>query len=112
MSNIEQKVFIANAGAHDYTDASRYGTVIFVTKGTLAKFGVGLMARKWADALRDSGPNDLIVASSLTTLCAIGAGMFARKHGCLNLLLFRNGKYMERRLMLDQLMEVYNEEEV
>ena len=98
-----RKVFIANQGAHDYSDALRYGNPIYVTKGTLSKFGVGIMARLWSDALEGSSPDDYIVSSSLTTLCSIGCSIFARKHGCLNLLMFRNGKYISRKLMLDQL---------
>jgi len=99
------RVFIANSGAHDYSDAERYGELVFVTKGTIAKHGVGTMARAWALALKGSTEEDFIISSSLTTLCSLGTAIFARKHGCLNLLMFRNGKYVSRKVMLDQLLE-------
>ena len=100
------KVYVANQGAHDYEDAKRYGEVVVVTKGTLSKFGVGIMARKWADVIHSSSPDDYIISGSLTTMCSIGCALFARKHGTLNLLLFRNGKYIARKMMLDQLDEI------
>lgn len=99
------KVFIANQGSHDYSDSARYGEPVFVSKGVLSKFATGIMARLWAEALKDSSPEDFIVSGSLTTLSSIGCSIFARKHGQLNLLMFRNGKYISRRIMLDQLME-------
>ena len=107
---IDRKVFIANQGAHDYTDALRYGTLVYVTKGTLGKHALGTMARSWADVIRDSHSEDMIVSSSLTTLCSIGTALFAMKHKRLNLLMFRNGQYILRTLLLEQLIENMSEE--
>ena len=107
---IDRKVFIANQGAHDYTDALRYGTLVYVTKGTLGKHALGTMARSWADVIRDSHSEDMIVSSSLTTLCSIGTALFAMKHKRLNLLMFRNGQYILRTLLLEQLIEDKTEE--
>ena len=105
MPSIKPNVYVANQGAHDYSDAERYGTVVNVTKGLLSKFGVGIMARTWADVIKTSKPEDYIVSGSLTTMCSIGCSLFAIKHGHLNLLLFKNGHYICRRLMLSQLLE-------
>lgn len=99
------KVFIPNKGAHDFSDAERYGELVFVTKGELSKFACGTMARCWASALNTATKDDFIAVSSLTTLCTIGAALFARKFGTLNLLIFRNGKYMARHMLLSQLLE-------
>lgn len=99
------KVFIANQGVHDYSDAERYGTLCFVTKGILSKFGVGIMTRAWAEVIKNSSPDDLIISGSLTTMSSIGCSLFARKHGHLNLLLFKNGRYIHRKVMLDEVLE-------
>ncbi len=106
-----QKVFIPNKGVHDYSDAERYGQIVFVTKGEQSKNAVGKMARRWADVLKNSSPNDYILVTSLTTLCSIGCSVFALKHkGFLNLLLFREGRYIARTLRLDQVLEGLDEE--
>lgn len=99
-------VFIPNRGGHDYSDAERFGDIKYVTSGVVGKFSIGTMARSFADKLSDSKDDDLILLSSLTTLCAIGCSIFARKHGKLNLLLYRNGQYIKRTLLIDELWEV------
>jgi surface polysaccharide O-acyltransferase-like enzyme len=105
------KIFIPNKGGHDFTMAEHYGDLVYVTSGAISKFSVGTMAREWSRVLKDSKDTDYILLSSLTALCAIGTAMFARKHGCVNLLLYRNGKYISRRLLIDDLVEgILNEE--
>lgn len=102
----EVTVFVPNKGGHDFSDALRYGELKFVTSGHIGKFSIGTMARNWAESLKESKEGDIILLSSLTTLSAIGCSMFARKHGCLNLLLFRNGQYIMRKLMIDDLISM------
>lgn len=98
------KVYIPNQGGHDYSDAERFGSLVYVTQGAISKFSVGTMGREWARYIKDSAPEDYILSSSLTTLCIVGAALFARKHGHINLLLFRNGKYICRTIILDELL--------
>lgn len=100
------KVFIPNKGAHDYSDAERFGDLTYVTKGSINSFAVGTMARVWAEALETSTKDDWIMLTSLTTLCVVGCSTFALKHGQLNLLIFRKDRYIPRRLMLDQLQDL------
>ena len=99
------KIFIPNNGVHDYSDAERYGKITYVTKGEVNRFSVGWIARRWANALLNSSKSDCILVSSLTILTVIGTAIFARKHGRLNLLLFFNGRYVKREIMIDQLFE-------
>lgn len=98
------KVYIPNQGGHDYSDAERFGSLTYITQGAISKFSVGTMAREWSKYLSESSPDDMILLSSLTTLCVIGCSLFARKHGHINLLLFRNGKYIRRTIVLDELL--------
>jgi len=95
-------VFVPNQGAHDFSDAERYGTLRYVTKGMLSKHALGIMTRAWEDVLADSKPDDFILLTSLTTLCSVGCAIFAFKHGKLNLLMYRNGRYMSRTILLDR----------
>lgn len=104
------KVFIPNKGAHDYSDALRFGSLEFVTKGQINAYAVNTMARVWNEALKDSSPDDWIMLTSLTTLSSIGCSMFALKHGHLNLLIFRKDRYIPRKLMLSDLQELGEDE--
>ncbi len=94
------KVYIVNNGGHDYTDALRFGDLVFCTHGTLDKFDTSQMYRELADAMFDSQPEDFILLTSLTSLCCIAAAIFAQKHGQLHLLLHKGGQYLPRSLYL------------
>lgn len=95
------KVFVPNFGAgHDYSDAKRYGELVFVTEGSINPFDTGVMNRAWMKALENSSEDDYLVVTSLNSLCMIGAAQFAIKHKRLNLLVFSStGKYRKRELV-------------
>ena len=96
-----RRVFIPNKGHHDYTDAKRYGELVFVTKGIQNKFSVANMARCWEAALEDSLPTDYILQTSLSILTSVGTAAFAMRHnGRVNLLLWGSGKYVDRTIIL------------
>lgn len=100
-----RSVYIVNKGGHDYSDAARYGDVKFITEGIIKdRFNPSSLYRLCAEALKDSTPQDLIVLTSLTLLCSIACSVFARKHGFLNLLMFKDGKYIERSVDIDSLI--------
>lgn len=106
-SENKPKVFIPNKGSHNYSDAERYGEIVYVTKGEQNRYAIGTMVRSWVKVLRSSSPEDYILLSSLTNLCCIGAALFVLRHSRLNLLLFRNDRYIERKI---ELKEIFNEE--
>lgn len=96
------KVFVPNKGSgHDYTDAHKYGDLVFVTVGRLNPFNVGLQFRKWEESLAQSNPEDLIIVTSLPVLCMIGAAIFGEMHKRINLLVFHSdGSYRRRDIVL------------
>jgi len=98
-------VFILNRGGHDYSEAERFGELAYVTHGNLDRFGTNAMYRACVDAFQKASDKDYIVITSLTILCAVACAVFARKFGKLNLLLFKDGKYIERKMLLDILLE-------
>ena len=99
----EIKVFIPNKGFHDYTDAKRFGTLTFVTKGSQNKYGVSNMARCWDAALEESSPSDYILLTSLSILGSVGAAAFAVKHdGVVNFLLWQKDRYIERTVVFNK----------
>jgi len=105
------QVFIANKSGHDFSDANRYGEANYVTTGQINRFSVGYMARKWMLALLKSKKEDYILLTSLTILTVVGAAIFGWLHGRLNLLIFRNNRYMARTIIFEQLREATIEHE-
>jgi hypothetical protein len=103
------RVYIANQSGHDFSDSERYGTPVFVTKGLVNRFSVNFIARKWALSLSDSTNKDYILVTSLTILTVIGAALFGHLHGCINLLLYRNERYIARRICFTDLLKSLTE---
>lgn len=106
-----KKVYIPNRGVHNYADAERFGELVYVTSGRVSRTEVGSIYRAWIEALSDSQPDDMIVNAGLTTLNMIGAAIFARMHGRLNMLLFNPGRdgepghYLYREIDVDSLLD-------
>jgi len=105
------KVFIPNRSGHDYSPAEKFGELVYVTEGHVRKSNVNQIYRQFARAMTGAGPNDYFILTSLGVLNAVGAAVLGRKTGRLNLLLFYDGKYIEKRLDLDALLTETLEEE-
>jgi hypothetical protein len=94
-------VYIVNRSAHDFSEAERFGTTVFLSEGSIDRYAVNNMARTFTEVMADSSSGDYIVLCSLNMMNAIACAIFARKHGTLNLLLYKQGKgYIERNLVL------------
>jgi len=104
-TNLERspKVFIANQSGHDFSDSERYGIPVYVTKGIINRFSVNYIARRWALSLKDSSKDDYILLTSLTILTVVGAAIFGYLHGCINILLYHNEKYISRKVNFKEL---------
>jgi len=99
------KVYVVNKGGHDYSDARRFGELHFLSEGPISKYAVSKIYREFAMMLRESTPLDYILLTGLTTMACIACSCFSFLHtGKLNLLLFKNGKYVERKLVLSELL--------
>jgi len=99
-------VYIVNNGGHDYSDSSRFGHIIFLSAGPVSKFAISKMYREFAMKLRESTDADYILLTGLTTMACVACSCFAFLHGRINLLIFKNGKYVERKLVLSELLKV------
>lgn len=95
------KVYIVNKSAHDFSAAERFGHLIFITDGKLNRFAANDMHRQAVEAMQGSTMYDYIVPCSLNVLNSVVCAVFAHKHGRLNLLLFKQGKYIERNIILE-----------
>lgn len=94
------KVYILNKGGHDHSDAERFGTLVFITNGIIDKLNVNSMYRECDESFQVASPDDYILISSLSVFCGVACAVFARKFGRLNLLLFKDGRYVERHLLI------------
>ena len=94
------KVFIVNRSAHDFSPAEKFGQIIFLSEGPMNRYSTNNMHRKFKEIMQESNPEDYIVPCSLNVMNIIAGAVFAEKHGTLNLLLFKEGEYLERNLII------------
>lgn len=100
-TTLTKRVYVPNKGTHDYSDAWNFGEVIFCTEGFVNRKDLLSMQADLNAALADAEPDDFILLTSLTTICSVACSIFAHKFGRLNLLIFEDGKYLERFLTFD-----------
>ncbi len=94
------KVFIVNKSNHDFSAAKNFGDLVFLSEGPMNRYSTNNMLRVFAEKMKDSNEVDYIVPCSLNVMNSIACALFARKHGKLNLLLFKEGSYIERNHVL------------
>lgn len=93
-----KKVWVINRSAHDFSDAERFGELHYLSNGPIIKTNVVDMDRQFNAKLEASSAEDYILPTSLSVMTAIACSIFVLRHRCLNLLLYKNGMYIERRL--------------
>jgi hypothetical protein len=93
-------VYIVNKSSHNFSPAEEYGELVFLSEGPMNRYGTNNMVREFGEIMKDSSPSDYIVPCSLNVMNIIAGAIFASKHHALNLLLFRNGEYVERNHIL------------
>ena len=106
---ISTKVYVVNKGGHNYSDATRFGELIFMSEGSQNRFAVSATYRLFVESMQGSNEDDYILVTSMNVLNAVASAIFARKHGRLNLLLFNKGQYEPRELDIDSLLYMDDE---
>lgn len=99
------KVFIVNKGGHDFSGAETYGELVYLSEGSLNRYAVTNMYRKFAEVLKHSTKSDYILLTGLTTMSAIACSIFGYLHGRLNILIFKQGHYVDRSILLGELLD-------
>jgi len=95
-----RKVYIVNKSNHDFSPARNYGELVFLSEGPMNRYSTNNMMRAFTEKMRLSHDDDYIVPCSLNVMNSIACAIFAHKHGKLNLLLFKEGSYIERNHVL------------
>jgi hypothetical protein len=93
---MSKHVYIVNKSNHDFSAANQYGEITFLSEGPMNRYATNNMARQFTDTMKDSEATDYIVPCSLNVMNSLACAIFAHKHGQLNLLLFKEGTYIER----------------
>lgn len=96
-----KNVYVVNNGGHDYSDAERFGQVVFCMQSSVGKWDTSQMYRELSEALADAKEDDYLVLSSLTSLCCVATAILADRFGEVHFLIFKDGKYVERTLVLN-----------
>jgi len=95
------KVFIVSDGGHDYSDAERFGELVYCTEGVIRKDDIAQMYRELNDKLALAEPGDYLLISSLTSLCSVAAAILGFQFGEVHFLLYKDGQYVSRDLILE-----------
>lgn len=104
MPTNSKTVYIINRSGHDFSDAERFGKLVFLSSGTMPRFGVTNMYRQFVDHLKDSKPEDYLLVTGLTIMNVVAAAIFGYLHGRINLLLFKDNGYKVRKIILSELL--------
>ncbi|KKK50617.1 hypothetical protein LCGC14_3123220, partial [marine sediment metagenome] len=75
----QPRVYVPNKGGHDFSDAYRFGDVVFITEGPLKRYALQEFYRICVDKMKDACSDDFIVIISLTSICMVAAAIMARK---------------------------------
>lgn len=95
-----RRVFILNEGSHDYSDAAAFGELVYCTSGMLPKHDINRLFLELDQVLGNSDAHDLIMMSSLASLCSVASAIMAAQHGEVHFLVYHDGKYYEKDLVL------------
>ena len=92
------KVYITNRGCHDYSAAEIYGELVFMTDGIINRYAIGETYRVFENYLKSSHSEDYLLVSGMPIMLVVAAGILSAKHNCLNLLMYKDGKYLKRNI--------------
>lgn len=84
------RVFIPNKGFHDFSAAERFGELIYLTEDAIPTgLSVNQIYRLITNKMAESSSDDMLLICSLSILNAAAASVLARKHGCVNYLIYQ-----------------------
>lgn len=103
---MSKKVYIVNKSGHDFDEAIPFGELVYLSEGMMDRYAITSMFRQFSEIMKDSHEDDYILLTGLASMGSIACAIFAYKHGRLNLLIFKNNKYLERRVVIGELNPV------
>jgi hypothetical protein len=106
------RVYVPNRSFHDFSDANRFGELVYLTEGTQDRFKINDLYRRIGTKLEQAGPGDYLLISGPSTVNAIAASILAYKFGRINYLVYdgATARYVSRPIVLSQAEETGNVE--
>ena len=83
-----RRVFIPNKSGHDFSPALAFGELVYVTEGLVNRYQVNKIYRLCMEAMKDAGPDDYILLSSLPIISSVMAMILGARFGKVNFLLY------------------------
>lgn len=102
-----KKVFILADGGHDYSDAKRFGDLIFLNIPSEAKWDIARLYSEMKEGLMKAEHDDYLIISHLTSHCCVATAIMVEWFGRVNFLIYRGNVYEEKILVLNN--EVIND---
>lgn len=99
------RVYITNKSGHDFSNATRFGELVYLSEGEVDTFEVTRMYRRFSSILNNSNRSDYLLITGLTVMNCVASAIMSRKHGIVNWLLFNHetGSYKARTIDIDSL---------
>ena len=69
------KVFIVNRGCHNFSAATNYGELVFMTHGVINRYSASEIYRVFEECLADSTPDDYLLVSGMSTMLVVASGI-------------------------------------
>jgi len=96
------RVYIVSRSAHDFTNAEQFGKLVTLSEGPINRYSVNNIHRQFHSILKHSDPDDYILVCGLGIMNAVAASIMTALHGKVNFLLFKQGEYLPRNLVLKE----------
>lgn len=84
----QKRVWITNYAGHDYEKAKPFGELKYLTKGFIDFKSLDRIKFLVAQEIADSSPDDYLLLSGTSLVCAIASVLFYALHGRVNILNF------------------------
>lgn len=101
----DRKVYILSNGGHDYTDATRFGELVYLNIPSHLKWDTAALYDELVEKMEDAEPEDLLVISHLTSHCCVATALLVEWFGRVNFLIYRKDKYEEKKLILNNMID-------
>jgi hypothetical protein len=98
---MDRKVYVLGDGGHDYSDAERFGKLVFLNIPRHMKWDIAQLYEALQEGLSEAEPNDLLIVSHLASHCCVATALLVEWFGRVNFLIYRKDRYEEHKLVVN-----------
>jgi len=96
---MRRKVFIINNSGHDFSQAEKYGDLVFLSSGKVDSFALNRHFREFVELMKGASEGDYILVTSLSSLNLLAGWIMGHLGFNLNVLIFKESGYISKRLV-------------